>query len=199
MGGASTSFEYLFVSSSLSDFCQLHLDANTVHKNLKLSKGNRKVSRSYEVQQYPDHPERFDGYYHVLCREGLCGRCYWEVECSGNDWSVAVSYRGISRKGKSNDCRLGFNNKSWRLTHCDQDFYVRHDHKQVHLSPFHSSRIGVYLDHRAGILSFYSVSDTMTLLYTFQTTFTEPIYPAFGIGNGSIRIIAQRGILKSHK
>ncbi|XP_058496768.1 tripartite motif-containing protein 16-like [Solea solea] len=38
-----------------------------------------------------------------------------------------------------------------------------------------SSRVGVYLDHRAG-LSFYSVSDTMTLLHRVQTTFTQPLY-----------------------
>uniref|UniRef100_A0A0E9U4H4 B30.2/SPRY domain-containing protein n=1 Tax=Anguilla anguilla TaxID=7936 RepID=A0A0E9U4H4_ANGAN len=35
-------------------------------------------------------------------------------------------------------------------------------------------RIGVYLDHGAGTLSFYSVSDTMTLLHRVQTTFTQP-------------------------
>ncbi|XP_016128421.1 tripartite motif-containing protein 16-like [Sinocyclocheilus grahami] len=170
-------------------FCDIRLDPNTAHKCLILTENGRKASFSYEVQRSYDHPEQFDSFPNVLCREGLYGRCYWEVECSGNDWSVAVSYRGIGRKGQSNDCRLGFNNKSWRLTHCRQDFYVRHDDKQVHLFPFHSSRIGVYLDHRAGTLSFYSVSDTMTLLYTFQTTFTEPLYPAFGIGERFIRII----------
>ncbi|KAI3374195.1 hypothetical protein L3Q82_006059 [Scortum barcoo] len=39
-----------------------------------------------------------------------------------------------------------------------------------------SSRVGVYLDHRAGILSFYSISETMTLLHRVQTTFTQPLY-----------------------
>ncbi|XP_056114769.1 tripartite motif-containing protein 16-like isoform X1 [Rhinichthys klamathensis goyatoka] len=175
----------------LQYFCQLQLDPNTARKNLILSEENRKVSNSAEVQQYPDHPERFDGYCNVLCREGLCGRCYWEVECSGNDWSVAVSYIGITRKGKSKDCRLGFNSKSWRLTHCDQNFYVRHDDKHVPIPAFSSSRIGVYLDHRAGTLSFYSVSDTLTLLHRVQTTFTEPLYPAFGVGrDSSVRIIS---------
>ena len=48
-----------------------------------------------------------------------------------------------------------------------------------------SSRIGVYVDHRAGTLAFYSVSDTMTLLHRVQTTFTHTLYPGFGFGLGS--------------
>ncbi|XP_010787655.1 E3 ubiquitin/ISG15 ligase TRIM25-like [Notothenia coriiceps] len=36
--------------------------------------------------------------------------------------------------------------------------------------------VGVYLDHRAGVLSFYSVSETMTLLHRVQTTFTQPLH-----------------------
>ncbi|PWA23285.1 hypothetical protein CCH79_00021028, partial [Gambusia affinis] len=43
-----------------------------------------------------------------------------------------------------------------------------------------SSRVGVYLDHRAGILSFYSVSETMTLLHRVQTRFTEPLLAGVG-------------------
>ncbi|CAB1425066.1 unnamed protein product [Pleuronectes platessa] len=34
----------------------------------------------------------------------------------------------------------------------------------------------VYLDHSAGVLSFYSVSDTMTLPRKVQTPFTQPLY-----------------------
>ncbi|KAJ8278253.1 hypothetical protein GJAV_G00085600 [Gymnothorax javanicus] len=46
-------------------------------------------------------------------------------------------------------------------------------------------KIGVYLDHKAGTLSFCSVSDTMTLLHRVQTTFTQPLYPGFWVGLGS--------------
>ncbi|XP_051966364.1 E3 ubiquitin/ISG15 ligase TRIM25-like isoform X8 [Xyrauchen texanus] len=176
----------------LQYFCELQLDPNTAHKNLKLSEGNRKVSYSDKVQQYPDNPERFDDFPYLLCTEGLHGRCYWEVECTGKNWSVAVSYRGISRKGTSDNCRLGFNKKSYRFGHYQNNAYFIHDSKQVRIPVVCSSRIGVFLDHRAGTLSFYSVSDTMTLLYRFQTTFTEPLYPAFQIDSGSsIRIIEQ--------
>ncbi|KAM9338367.1 tripartite motif-containing protein 29-like [Symphorus nematophorus] len=45
-----------------------------------------------------------------------------------------------------------------------------------------SFRVGVYLDHSAGILSFYSVSETMTLLHRVQTTFTQPLYVGLQLG-----------------
>uniref|UniRef100_A0A3Q3F2P8 RING-type domain-containing protein n=1 Tax=Labrus bergylta TaxID=56723 RepID=A0A3Q3F2P8_9LABR len=43
-----------------------------------------------------------------------------------------------------------------------------------------SNEVGVYLDHRAGILSFYSISKTMTLLHRVQTTFTQPLHAGLG-------------------
>ncbi|XP_013770214.1 protein NLRC3-like [Pundamilia nyererei] len=94
--------------------CQLTIDTNTVHTNLKLSDNNSKVTHVEEVQSYPDHPDRFDGYPQLLCRNGLTGRCYWEVEWSKNI-SISVSYRRIGRKGYSDECRFGFNDQSWSL------------------------------------------------------------------------------------
>ncbi|XP_052432960.1 E3 ubiquitin/ISG15 ligase TRIM25-like [Carassius gibelio] len=176
----------------LQYYCQLQLDPDTAGEKLKLSNGNKKASYSNVVQQYPDQPERFEFPY-IMCREGLCGRCYWEVECSGNNWAVAVCYKGIGRKGNNDECRFGFNKKSWRFGCYQHNFSFIHDKKQVSISALPYSRIGVYLDHRAGTLSFYSVSDTMTLLYTFQTTFTEPLYPAFRIDSGSSGLIIENG------
>ncbi|XP_042627742.1 E3 ubiquitin/ISG15 ligase TRIM25-like isoform X1 [Cyprinus carpio] len=184
----------------LQCFRQLKLDPNTVHEDIILSKDNRKASFSDEVQQYPDHPERFDEYCNVLCREGLCGRCYWEVECRGKYWAVAVCYKGIGRKGNREDCKLGFNKKSWRLSLYQQNVSFIHNNEHVSIPAVRSSRIGVYLDHRAGTLCFYSVSDTMTLLHRVQTTFTEPLYPAFGVLHGSsVRIINQRRVQTDQK
>ncbi|XP_076737530.1 uncharacterized protein LOC143416049 [Maylandia zebra] len=93
--------------------CQLTIDTNTVNTNLQLSDNNRKVTRVEEVQSYPDHPDRFDYWAQLLCRNGLTGRCYWEVEWRGRVY-ISVSYRSIRRKGVS-DCLFGFNDQSWSL------------------------------------------------------------------------------------
>ncbi|XP_048866959.1 tripartite motif-containing protein 16-like [Brienomyrus brachyistius] len=161
--------------------CQLTLDPNTANRDLSLSEGNRKVTLGAE-QPYPDHPERFDWWPQVLCRESLTGRCYWEAEWSGDGAQIGVTYKGIGRKGGSYDCLLGYNDKSWMLC-CSPDSYsVWHNNKQtdIPIKPSDSLRVGVYLDQAAGTLSFYRVSsDGLTLLYSFTSSFTEPLYPGF--------------------
>ncbi|XP_058872247.1 stonustoxin subunit alpha-like [Acipenser ruthenus] len=160
--------------------CQLTLDPNTAFRKLCLSEGNRKVTWRGETQRYSDHSERFDYWEQVLCREGLSGtRCYWEIECSGGGAYIGVTYKGISRKGMDGSCLLGFNDKSWSLECSDSSYTARHNNNHTAITAPHSPRIGVYLDFNAGTLSFYGVSDTMTLLHRFQTTFTEPLYPGF--------------------
>ncbi|XP_046706958.1 tripartite motif-containing protein 16-like isoform X2 [Silurus meridionalis] len=80
---------------------QFTLDPNTVNKHLCLSERNTVVTCTETAQSYLAHPERFDYYLQGLCREGICGRCYWELEWTGRHGvSIAVSYKTISRKGK---------------------------------------------------------------------------------------------------
>ncbi|KAL4007674.1 hypothetical protein ACER0C_001526 [Sarotherodon galilaeus] len=155
---------------------EITLDPNTAHRRLLLSEGNRKVTKMNQQQSYSDHPDRFIGCFQVLSRESLTGRCYWEVEWRGRGICVAVTYKNISRKKDFNECFFGYNDKSWALR-CDINSYkFWHNNVQTVLSGPRSSRVGVYLDHRAGILSFYSVSETMTLLHRVQTTFTQLLY-----------------------
>ncbi|XP_045074723.1 tripartite motif-containing protein 16-like [Coregonus clupeaformis] len=167
--------------------CQLTLDPNTAHTDLSLSEGNRKVTDTGQVQPYPDHPDRFTDYCQVLCREGLSGRCYWEVEWSGEDVNTAVSYKDISRT--ETDGRFGYNNKSWSLVCSSGGYLFRHNNVETKVSGPLSSRVGVDLDHKAGTLSFYSVSDTMTLLHRVQTTFTQPLYPGFWLCDGTAELV----------
>ena len=144
-----------------------------------------------EDQSHPDHPERFDSQVQVLCREGLTGRCYWEVEWRGVV-AIGVTYRGITRRGGGEDSRLGMNNKSWSLYCTDGGYHAWYNGSRTSislpLSPPRSTRVGVYLDRPAGSLSFYRVSPgvggsshTLTHIHTFWTTSTqEDLLPGVG-------------------
>ncbi|XP_043093426.1 stonustoxin subunit alpha-like [Puntigrus tetrazona] len=150
----------------------------------------------YQRQLYPGHPDRFEAY-QVLCRESVCGRCYWETEWS-RDVSISVSYKNISRKGLGKECVFGRNDQSWSLI-CSPDRYsFRHNNIQTDFSvkPIISRkrrtgeyediyRVGVYVDESAGTLSFFSVSDSMRLIHTVQTTFTQTLCPGFRVYSGS--------------
>ncbi|KAL4009288.1 hypothetical protein ACER0C_003140 [Sarotherodon galilaeus] len=171
--------------------CQLTIDTNTVNTNLQLSDNNRTVTHVDEIQSYPDHPGRFDQLPQLLCRNGLTGRCYWEVEWRGGVL-ISVSYTGIRRKGNSKDVVFGWNDQSWCL-YCSDDGpdSVRHNNKGTSIiasassSSSVSNRAAVYVDCSAGTLSFYRVSsDTLIHLHTFNTTFTETLYPGFRVYPG---------------
>ncbi len=155
-----------------------------MNKLLRLSERNRVITDTNTDQSYPDHPDRFDSY-QVLCRESVCGRCYWELEWSGGVF-ISVSYKSIRRKGRGVECLFGSNDQSWSLICSPSSYSFRHNNIKTDLSvkPI-SSRIGVFVDHGAGTLSFYSVSDTMSLIHTVQTTLTQTPYPGFGFVSGS--------------
>ncbi|XP_049920447.1 tripartite motif-containing protein 16-like [Epinephelus moara] len=152
------------------------LDPNTAYTQLILSEGNRKATRTSQRQSYSDHLDRFTIWPQVLSRESLTGRCYWEVEWRGTGVFVAVTYTNISRTGSPNESLFGLNDKSWALYCVNNSYNFWYNNVQTPVSGPRSSRVGVYLDHSAGILSFYSVSDTMSLLHRVQTTFTQPLY-----------------------
>uniref|UniRef100_A0A8C5GQB4 Uncharacterized protein n=1 Tax=Gouania willdenowi TaxID=441366 RepID=A0A8C5GQB4_GOUWI len=166
-------------------FCHIHLDTNSINRNLRLSDNNRTVTFVKKKEElYPDHQDRFD-HYQVLCSTGLTGHCYWAVEWNGYV-SIAVSYRGIRRKGYSYDCWFGNNNQSWSLR-CNSGFYsFRHNNivTPTYCPCGSSGRVGVYVDCPDGRLSFYEVSsDSLTLIHTVCTSFTDTLYPGFGIGS----------------
>ncbi|XP_062298420.1 NLR family CARD domain-containing protein 3-like [Scomber scombrus] len=170
--------------------CELELDSNTTNGFLKVSDNNRKVTHMEEDQLYPLHPDRFDYYPQLLCRNALTDRCYWEVSWRGVV-NVSVSYGGIRRKGDRADCLFGRNDQSWSLSCSQVGYYVCHNNRitpissstsSSSLSPSSASNtVAVYVDYPAGILSFYRVSSgTLIHLHTFNTTFSQPLYAAFG-------------------
>lgn len=179
---------------SLLDACQLTLDINTAHLLLQLADDRRKVTWIQQKEQRDDHPERFDSWEQLMCSNGLTGCCYWEVEWEG-EVDIAVTYRGLGRKGDSVDCKLGGNTQSWSLYCSPESYSVWHNNRKtdILLPPTCiSHRIAVYVDCPAGTLSFYRVSsDTLIHLHTFSATFTEPVYPAFGLWSSSSVLLCE--------
>ncbi|XP_075881194.1 tripartite motif-containing protein 16-like [Nelusetta ayraudi] len=165
---------------------QITLDPNTAHKRLLLFERNRKVMAMEEDLSLCDHPDRFTVCHQVLSTESLTGRCYWEVEWGGGEWGgveVAVAYRSISRSGESEESEFGLNDTSWSLVCYPGGYLFTHNNVSTDVSDPECSRVGVYLNHKAGLLSFYSISGTIKLLHRVQTTFTQPLHAGLGIGS----------------
>ncbi|KAK7886638.1 hypothetical protein WMY93_026259 [Mugilogobius chulae] len=157
------------------------MDLNTASKHLTLSDGNRRVSYVQVEQRYPDHPDRFS-VSQALSVEELTGRCYFEVEWDGLVL-IAAAYKDSER-------HRGFGNsdKSWvfygNRENGDQSFVFNKVESKIP-GPV-GSRIGVYLDHSAGALSFYSVQgETMKLLHKVHTQFTRPLHAGVWVHDGS--------------
>ncbi|KAF3706338.1 E3 ubiquitin/ISG15 ligase TRIM25 [Channa argus] len=163
----------------------LTLDPNSAHRRLVLSESNTKATLQSVAQPYPDTPQRFDGWTQVMCQSPLYAeRCYWEVEWRGRGSSVGVAYGALSRKGSDARSGLGYNAQSWTLELSDTCCSAMHDNEKKDIPVTYSPRVGIYLDLSMGRLVFYSVAENMTHLHTFRANFTQPLYPAFGVGSG---------------
>ncbi|XP_048010407.1 stonustoxin subunit beta-like [Megalobrama amblycephala] len=134
---------------------QFTLDLNTVNKRLRLSERNTVITNTHpDLQSYPDHPDRFDHYYQVLCRESVCDRrCYWEIEWSGYNVDISVSYKSISRKGRGDECVFGHNDQSWSLG-CTPDIYsfIHNNRKSnIPVEPIISRSVNEENHYRVGV------------------------------------------------
>ncbi|KAJ0059872.1 hypothetical protein NL108_014564 [Boleophthalmus pectinirostris] len=156
--------------------CQITMDSYTAHSQIKLSDGDRRATLMEEDQKYPKNPNRFSYYWQVLSREDLISRHYWELEWRGSMVDIGFAYKSLKRKGSSNECVFGLNDKSWALCIDKTGCLFKFNKVQSQVSGPIPAKIGVYLDHDAGVVCFYSISDTMTLLHRVQTTFTQPLY-----------------------
>ncbi|KAL2087643.1 hypothetical protein ACEWY4_016471 [Coilia grayii] len=176
--------DVLFFSST-PDSCRLTLDPNMAHRLISLSEGNKRATYNYTLSR----SERLEKCAQVLCEQSFCRRVYWEAELKLNGYSlvgIAVAYKSIAREYDGAQCLFeNVKKKPWCLQ-CGigEGFFWWQDGGKSSKLSIPTSRIGVYVDHRAGTLSFYNVSDQMTPIYSIQTTFTEPICPVFYVGPG---------------
>ncbi|XP_072259404.1 E3 ubiquitin/ISG15 ligase TRIM25-like [Pyxicephalus adspersus] len=170
------------------------LDRKTAAKSLLLSQNRKMASwvKTPSGSSCEDSPERFQDCSQVLSTLGFnSGEYFWETEMSEcGEWRLGVCYGSIDRKGDPS--YLGCNDKSWCLSKSSNNRYsVIHDKREIILSHNIScNRFRVYLDYKAGQVSFYELSNLVRHLYTFTATFTEPLYAAFYVfgSNASVKI-----------
>lgn len=172
----------------LSVGADLDFDEETACKRLVLSKGNRKVKTKdvNEQVQRPENDNRFRRS-QVLCKEGLKGLCYWEVEWTG-ELGIAVAYKGVGRKWDSSG-GLGCNEKTWSLLCTKRGYTAMHGKKSYPIQAPCFQKIAMFLDWTGGTLTYYGVtSGKLSLIYTFRAKFTEPIFPGFWFKKGSVTL-----------
>lgn len=150
-------------------WCDLSWASKQTHAGLQFSDDHREVSRSDET---PDRVLVWGG-------RGLSGRFYWEIEAS-EPFSAGVAYQ--SKELEETELRLGENKTSWSFVCSEEGCYAFHNNQAFPVPSAHcsrSSRLAVFLDHPAGVLSFYRVSgDSRTTLHTFREKFTKDLFPA---------------------
>jgi len=168
--------------------CEMSFDPNTKTKYLSLSEGDRKVtsqeskklkSTGYRTVKKKSRKATQSKQVQLnwavetcLSKDGLTGRQYWEVAWNTRYLSMAVGYKDSSWNHEG----FGSDDKSWALSVCPTATEYKHNDIITLLPGRRLSRVGVYLDYRAGVLCFYHISDNMALLHKVQTTFTQPLY-----------------------
>uniref|UniRef100_S4RGJ7 B30.2/SPRY domain-containing protein n=1 Tax=Petromyzon marinus TaxID=7757 RepID=S4RGJ7_PETMA len=182
---------------------EVKLNPRTAHPNLTVTPDNKMASCG-RFRWFCDRAaERFESVMQVLCAQGFfSGRHYWEVDVrgAGRGWWVGAAYGSMSRKGSDDACSLGRNKMSWCLKRFDVEYWCFHDNQRVPLViDEEPQRVGVFLDFEEGILSFHIVFPQMIPLYSFKTKFTDVVYPAFRLWEGSVKLPSTNAKLKGKK
>lgn len=163
------------------------MDPNTAYRHVELSDGGCKATLRAENLNPPDHPERFQFWRQVLCKQPLGGSpYYWEVEWTGHKVTIGVTYKEIERKSSDDKSRLGHNAYSWSLYWSGSGFSFWHNGQEKLLGSPKARRIGVYLDQQVGILAFFSIANNKaSLIHRHLTQFSGPLYPGFRFWSGA--------------
>ncbi|KAM3917672.1 E3 ubiquitin/ISG15 ligase TRIM25-like [Leptodactylus fuscus] len=169
----------------------LLLDIDTAHNNIIISQDLRSASYTATSQNRPDGPKRFKARQVFSARSFSSGRHYWEVDVSQAErWMIGVAGESLQRKLVGKGSFIGYNDKSWAL--CANYFFTA-CHNNIHkrlVSDSSVQVVGIYLDYKAGRLSFVQVCDPIRHLHTFTASFTEPMHLAFYLFPGScLRIV----------
>lgn len=179
----------------ISDSCNPRLNCYTAHKNLCVSGGEVEwQSKSFSCYNLKG---RFSIWEQVFCDCDLPERAYWEAEWtdSGKGVSIAVAYSSMDCQTTAS--RFGRNEESWSLERSNSRLSFFHNNVEILISSSVPSRIGVYVDQPAQILSFYSISDPNSwfekpnLIFCVPARFAKPLRPGFYVPSGCSVTVAE--------
>ncbi|XP_044130972.1 E3 ubiquitin-protein ligase TRIM39-like [Bufo gargarizans] len=176
---------------------EILLDEDTAGSNVQLLPDMKSFYWEEIHKPKSKNQQRFRDHQVLSSCSFSTGRHFWSVETSkwGN-WRLGMSFPSIARKGFRS--YIGCNKKSWGLCKWNNQYSVMHACKEIKLPGQMTCHcFGVYLDYEAGHLSFYELSDPIRHLYTFTTTFTEPLHAIFRLWldahGGAWMILNKRG------
>ncbi|XP_003761964.2 E3 ubiquitin-protein ligase TRIM39-like [Sarcophilus harrisii] len=162
---------------------QITLDPKTAHPGIILS-ADRKTMRGNNAWKklYCD-VEQSDQSSPVLATQSFkSGRHYWEVTVGNSSaWDVGLCENSVKRKGiVASCCSTGY----W-LLNLRQSYYLICTIPRTRI-PLTGKlyKVGIFLDYGMGDIVFYDV-DRRCHIYTFTSSFLEPLIPIFSIGLNS--------------
>ncbi|XP_031440823.1 pyrin-like [Clupea harengus] len=152
------------------------LDPETAHPKLILSADGKQVRLGDKQQNLPDIPQRFNAGPCVLGKEGFAaGRFYYEVQVRQKMcWSIGVVRESINRKGT---IICSTKNGCW-IVMMRKNEYIATEAPSVRLSlKKNPQKVGVFVDHEAGLVSFYD-ADSWSHIHSFTgVSFTDKLFP----------------------
>ncbi|TRZ03583.1 hypothetical protein DNTS_013498 [Danionella cerebrum] len=171
----------------------LLFDQQTISPLLSLSTDQRTLTFHTKRQQHSpsSNPERFDWFPNALCLPPMSsGMHSWVVDVgTSGAFKIGVSYASIGRKGSGNDVRLGYNSKSWVLSHYDGELSFCHDGCSQKITVTKKlRRVGVLLDWAGQTLLFFD-QDSLCVLHAVKCVFREPLLAACAVSDQSISIL----------
>ncbi|KAM4614754.1 E3 ubiquitin-protein ligase TRIM39-like [Polymixia lowei] len=155
------------------------LDPDTAHPNLILSEDGKQVYNGDVKKNLPDSPERFSLCPCILGKQSFSsGRFYFEVEVKEKTkWTLGVARESINKKGQITlSPKSGF----WTINLRNGNEYKAAAGPVVLLSLRDKlQKVGVFVDHDEGLVSFYDVEARVHIYSYTGCTFSETLYPLF--------------------
>ncbi|XP_077345418.1 E3 ubiquitin/ISG15 ligase TRIM25-like isoform X2 [Lithobates pipiens] len=187
----NTAHNYLIISEDGKTAHKSNKNCNRPHTLLRFRVCQTIISTCYDGFRHRDIPTEYKEviFPQVLSSQSFSsGRHYWDVYVGGSShWRVGMCYPSIARTGEESE--IGCNEKSWCLEWNGDGLLVKYNKQSTNILaniPIH--RVRVYLDYKAGRLSFYKLDIPIKRLHTFTATFTEPLHAVVYVGGGCIKI-----------